>query len=99
MKVAYEKDKIRYNLPKNYIPDFTIDLPNGHTIYIEMKGWYRYEDQVKMKYVKETNPDLDIRMVFPQNNLIGKHMRYSDWCEKYGFPYHIGPLVPVGWYN
>lgn len=49
--------------------------------------------------VREANPALDIRMVFAADNKLHKHSptRYSDWCVKNGFKYHIGIDVPREW--
>jgi predicted nuclease of restriction endonuclease-like RecB superfamily len=89
VKVTYESHSISYVIPRVYNPDFTIVLPSGRVIYIEVKGWYRQEDKVKMKCVKDCNPTLDIRFVFPRKN--NKDIK---WCEKYGFPYAIGRVPP-----
>lgn len=98
--VAYEVDVLPYTIRKNYVADFTCRTRSGHTFYLEVKGWFRPEDMVKMRAVKETNPDLDIRMFFASNNKVRKDskMRYSDWCERYGFPYAIG-TIPAKWFD
>lgn len=49
-----------------------------------------------MRLVKEQNPELDIRLVFQNDGKVGKRMRYSDWADKYGFPFAIG-RVPKDW--
>lgn len=93
VKVSYETHSISYSIPRIYNPDFTVVLPSGKCFYIEVKGWFRNEDKVKMRCVKECNPTLDIRFVFPNKNK--KDIR---WCERYGFPYAIGS-VPGEWLN
>jgi hypothetical protein len=52
-----------------------------------------------MLAVKEHNPDTDIRILFQTDNWISKKKtsRYSDWCDKNGFIYHIGEEVPESW--
>lgn len=94
----YEGESIEYVMPKKYIPDFIIEKKDGSKLYLEVKGWYRFEDMFKMKAVKRDNPGLDIRMVFAHDGKVSSKsdMRYSDWCDKNGFPYCIGD-VPKHW--
>lgn len=95
-KFKYETDTIHYFLPKRYTPDFTGNRTN-RPIHIEVKGWFRYEDQAKMRAVKLTHPDLDIRMFFPNDNKVqSSKMTNSEWCVKWGFPYCIG-TIPKEW--
>lgn len=91
MKVAYEKDYIRYMVPGYYLPDFTVTLPNGKTMYIEVKGYFRIEDKRKMAAVKRDNPELDIRFVFSS-----KSKKNEKWCIKHGYPFAVGK-VPKEW--
>lgn len=98
--VKYEGEYLSYNLPKTYVPDFIISFPDGRKVYVEVKGYLRYEDQVKLRAVRRDNPDLDIRMLFAVDNKISKKhkMRYSDWADKYGFPYAVGG-IPKSWFK
>ena len=98
-KPKYEAEKLKYFIPKNYIPDFIVETPSGNKIHIEVKGWFRSEDQQKMRAVKTCNPELDIRMYFPNNNKVqGSKMTNSEWCVKYEFPYAIGNF-PRSWFR
>ena len=98
-RATYETEVIQYLLPKRYTPDFVLVGPADNRIYIEVKGWFRYEDQQKMRAVKTCNPELDIRMYFPNNNKVqGSKMTNSEWCEKYNFPFAIG-RIPRSWLN
>ena len=68
-KIEYEFEPytIPYIIPakdRTYLPDFI--LPNG--VVIECKGWFNVADRQKMLYVKECNPDLDIRFVLMSPN-------------------------------
>lgn len=78
-----------------YTPDLV--FPNG--VYVEIKGKFTGTMRTKMLAVKKNNPDSDIRMLFQSDNWISKKKasRYSDWCEKNGFTYHIGEEVPESW--
>lgn len=88
-KAKYETERLDYLLPKRYTPDFVIDRGEGR-VYLEVKGWFRYEDQAKMRAVQASNPKLDIRMYFPSDSKVqGSKMTNSQWCEKYGFVYYI----------
>lgn len=55
-----------------------------------------------MLAVKETNPELDIRLVFMRNSpsCLGKgsKTRPSEWAEKYGFLYSVGE-IPQEWFK
>ena len=92
---TYERTSIQYKIPRRYVPDFTVG-----GMFIEVKGYFRPEDRTKMRCVKADNPEADIRMVFAADNKISSRssMRYSDWCEKYGFPYAVGE-VPREWFK
>jgi len=96
--IGIESHDLPYTVVKNYVPDFVLIFPNGRVLYIEVKGWFKPDDRSKMKAVKRCNPDLDIRMVFGADNKLHSKSstRYSDWCEKNGFPYAIGS-IPKEW--
>lgn len=92
---THKTSKIPYSENHNYIPDFV--LPNG--IVIEAKGYFPPEDRVKMRAVKESNPDLDIRIVFLRaKSKLDKNakMTYGEWADKYGFPY-ADRHIPLEW--
>jgi hypothetical protein len=96
-RATYETEYLTYLLPKRYKPDFVVVSPNDDgsstKIYLEVKGYFRYEDQVKMKAVKHCNPDLDIRLYFPNDGKVqSSSMKNSEWCTKYGFQYYVGRL-------
>lgn len=94
-KVKYEPRRLQYLLPKTYVPDFVID----DKIYVEVKGYLRYEDQVKMRAVKDSNPYLDIRFVFAKDNKVASsNMTVSEWCTKYGFRYAF-EKIPKEWFS
>lgn len=97
-KAKYEPEAIHYLIPKKYIPDFVIQT-SDNKVYLEVKGWFRYEDQAKMRAVKASNPTLDIRFYFPKDQKIhGSKMLNSEWCEKYNFPCYVGS-IPKDWIN
>lgn len=99
----YEGLKVAFTIDANYIPD--IVLPNG--ILVEVKGYFRKEDQVKMRAVKKSHPELDIRFVFgkltstlegAQKRKDGSKMTCEEYAIKYEFPYAEGS-VPEEWLN
>ena len=92
----YEQVKMPYTVERNYLADFV--LPNG--IIIEAKGWFKSQDQRKMRALKEQYPDQDIRFVFQRANskVQGSQMTCARWCEKYGFQYAEG-YIPKEWIN
>jgi hypothetical protein len=92
--VEYEVDKLPYVL--EYIPDFKITLPNGYQFYVEAKGYFDRDAKTKMHRVKETNPNIDIRMLF-QSKTGKQAISNAKWCLKYGFPYAFGEEIPTEW--
>jgi hypothetical protein len=96
--VDYESEKIPYTISREYNPDFIIEFQDGHKLYIEAKGFLRWEDMEKLRAVKASNPDMDLRIVFEKDNRVRKNskMRYSDWAVKHGFPFAVGQ-IPKEW--
>lgn len=91
-------DKCGHNVilkKRTYTPD--VVLSNG--IVIEIKGKFTGEMRTKMLAVRRCNPELDIRMLFQADNWLTrkKVQRYSDWCKKNGFIYHVGEQIPSEW--
>ncbi|GAF93316.1 unnamed protein product, partial [marine sediment metagenome] len=101
-KIQYEWCPLAYVLPERlYWPDFWINREGGDDVLVEVKGYLDGDSQRKMRAVKEAHPYLNIVFLFgvdkygnPRNPPIrkGAKMRYSDWCEKYGFDYAFGNL-------
>ena len=77
------------------MPDF--ELPELG-FFIEVKGRLDSSTRKKMRDVKASNPDKDIRLLLLQDNKLQKNKkeRYSDWCVKYGYQYTI-KKIPKGW--
>lgn len=100
VKFEYESLKIEFIQPAKkrfYTPDFI--LPNG--ILIETKGRFLTTDRMKHLYVRDSNPDLDIRFVFqnPNSKLYkGAKSTYADWCTKHEFLY-AKKEIPLEWIN
>lgn len=98
LKVTYETLTVPYEIPRKYTPDFVIENQHGKQMFIEAKGYFRWEDMEKMLAVRRSNPGMDIRFVFERNNPVrkGSKMRYVDWAKKHGFMYAIAS-VPKEW--
>ena len=95
--LEHEPHFIPYVMKGSYLPDFI--LSNG--IYIEAKGYLDAASCRKMKAVKASNPDLDIRFVFQNAN--GKRnkrakLRNWEWAEKHGFLWSEG-TIPLEWFR
>ena len=96
-ELTYEAETLTYSIPRTYVPDFVVELSNGHKIYIEVKGYLRRDDEKKLLAVRRDHPDVDLRIVFDKDNkLAGRKMRYSEWCTKHGILYAVGHL-PKEW--
>lgn len=96
-RLEHEPYYIPYVLKGSYLPDFI--LPNG--IIVEAKGYLDAAACRKMKAVKASNPDLDIRFVFQHAN--GKRnkrakLRNWEWAERHGFPWAEG-TIPLAWWK
>jgi hypothetical protein len=96
LEYEYEPIRIRYATEEVYIPD--LRLPNG--IIVELKGYFKAEDRMKLTMVREQHPEYDIRLVFQNNSFIhsGSKTRYGDWCNKHGFKWAVGD-VPAAWWE
>ena len=94
VRYCYEEGWLSYSLAKKYKPDFL--LPNG--IYIEVKGWFKAEDQRKHRVLREQHPDMDLRFVFGNihSKVQGGRFTCQEWCEKYSFLY-ANKLIPTNW--
>lgn len=92
VEFQYEKLRVRYFLPKIYIPDFTVTTESGREIIIEAKGWFAPEDKRKMLAVKRWNPELDIRLLFQ-----GPTPGDKRWANEHEFWWAKGPEVPREW--
>lgn len=91
----YETKRILYNVTHTYKPDFI--LPNG--VIVEAKGLFEPSDRQKHLYIKEQHPELDIRFLFMRDQWLTnkRKQKYSTWCKKHGFKYHIGKMIPKEW--
>lgn len=96
VEYEYEDEEMFYEIPRIYVPDFT--LANG--IRVEVKGWFPAEDRRKMLEVKRANPGADIRLVFQNaKNKVGRgerSMTYGQWATRYGFKW-AEKRVPYDW--
>lgn len=114
IKFGYETTRIRYGSKINggrckdcngnhvirqrvYTPDFEFGT---YGFFVEAKGYFKGTDRTKLLAVRESNPDLDLRILFLTDNKISKksETRYSEWCEKHGFQYAF-KRIPDEWFE
>ena len=96
-KGKYEPTRIAYMRPGIYVPDYLVTPRTKSPFFLEVKGYLRSEDQAKMRAVKMTRPDLDIRFFFAQEGKIqGSKLSNISWCQKHGFQYAVGE-IPRSW--
>ena len=93
----YETQHYDYTIEAIYTPDFI--LP---TCVVEAKGVLTTEDRRKLRSVKQSHPDLDLRLCF-QNakaklSKAPRSLRYWQWAERHGFPWCEGH-IPTAWFN
>lgn len=100
IEFAYEGEKIPYTVPgreAKYLPDF-----RTKNIIIEGKGWFGKgaKERQKLLLVRESNPALDIRLVFSDANkkiYKGSPTTYGDWADAHGFKWSTKGEVPKEW--
>jgi len=87
---SYESEKLKYTVPERlatYTPDFVLIKKDGSKMYIESKGYWPAPERKKIKFIIESNPELDIRMLFQDaNTKISKKSKttYGNYAEKIG---------------
>lgn len=94
----YETERLPYTVTHYYKPDWIITTLSGKKIYIESKGWWENADRMKILEIWNTNPTLDLRMLFQKNNKIykGSKTNYGMWCDKHGIKWALGK-IPEEW--
>jgi predicted nuclease of restriction endonuclease-like RecB superfamily len=96
----HENDHLFYEVPRMYVPDFTITTSSGKTLYIEAKGYFPAEDRQKMAEVKRANPALDLRIVFQRPHTKLSKARgawtYATWADRHSILWAEGS-VPDEW--
>ena len=95
-RVAFEYETLilSYTLEGKYKPDFI--LPNG--IIIEAKGFFRTHAQRALRAVKKAHPELDIRLVFFNQNqkVQGSKLKCYEWAVKHKFKF-ADKTIPESW--
>lgn len=89
IKYEYEPCKLEYVVPESrhkYTPDWQIK--GDSLIFWESKGNLTAADRRKLIHVRNSNPDVNIRIVL-QNASVkirkGSKTSFGDWCEQHGF--------------
>lgn len=79
---------------RTYLPDFRVG-----SIILETKGKLTSAERTKFIDIKQSNPELDLRLVFQRDNRIrkGSDIYYSDWAKSHGFKWCIGTKLPPKW--
>lgn len=92
----YEAVELPYVTSHIYTPDWK--LKNG--VIIESKGYMPAATRALLIKVKQTYPDLDIRLLFmdPTKKLSkASKTTYGQWASKHGFPWAAGTRIPDNW--
>jgi hypothetical protein len=99
----YETETLNYVVPERkakYTPDFVFTKRNGATMYIETKGRWTTADRTKMKHVLQSNPGIDIRMVFQNpNQKLSKASPTTNeaYAHKLGIVHVAKKEIPAEW--
>ena len=86
LKASYELDRVKFTQPsciRTYNPDWTI----RDGVYIETKGRFTGADRKKMLWVRESNPNIRVYMLFMRSSVTlskASKTTYGDWCDKNG---------------
>lgn len=87
----YESKQYKFVQPekkRTYTPDFC--LPSTGTV-VECKGRLTIFDRQKLLWVKESNPDLRLVILFQNADVKirkGSPTSYGDWASKHGFEWY-----------
>jgi hypothetical protein len=101
--LKYETEIIHYIVPERkakYTPDFVFIKRNGQHMFVETKGRWTTADRTKMKHVLQSNPGVDIRMVFQNpNQRLSKTSKttYAEFALKLGIKYVAKKDIPGEW--
>ena len=101
--LKYETEIINYIVPERkakYTPDFVFTKRNGQFMFIETKGRWTTADRTKMKHVLQSNPGIDIRMVFQNpNQRLSKTSKttYAEYALKLGINHVAKKDIPAEW--
>lgn len=103
----YEPGVIPYTVPAReatYLPDMRPKDKHGkHTrIILEVKGYFYNgaRDRQKLILVRNSNPHLDIRLVFSDASkpiYKGSKTKYGKWATDNGFKWSDKGVVPSDW--
>ena len=84
----YEPEKVEYNIPRTYTPDFV-----KGDLYVECKGYFRVGDRQKYKAIRDALWKKDKTFVFilykPSTKVQkGARMTMAEWCDKEDIPWY-----------
>jgi hypothetical protein len=103
--LQYETQTLTYTVPEKqskYTPDFIFEKHDGTMMYIETKGRWTNIDRQKLKYVLQSNPDIDLRIIFQNpNQKISKTSKttYEIYANKIGIKHVAKKEIPVEWFS
>ena len=75
------------------------NIKYDYDFHLELKGNLDVTDRVKHLLVKEQNPHLDVRFIFPNSKkkiYKGSKTSYASWCDRHGFLY-ADNRIPKEW--
>lgn len=81
----------------SYTPDW---LLTGKDIVVESKGKFTARDRKIALAMQREYPLEQYVLLFQRDNWISKTktQKYSDWCRKHGFDFHVGTEFPGRWW-
>lgn len=99
-QIVYEPERINYFVSSTYTPDWRVTPLTQPAFYVETKGYFTDSDRQKLLCVKQSNPGIDIRLVFQSNPhrplRKGAKLTWSGWCDRNGFKWAV-KTMPEEW--
>lgn len=94
----YETERLPYEVPHVYIPDFIVTTRPGRRIFVEVKGHLTAEDKRKLLAVRRAHRRLDLRLVFQVASYRRKRGTHPNaaWARRHGFKW-AESTVPQEW--
>lgn len=97
--VQYETERVSYKVIETrvYTPDLI--LPSG--VWVELKGWLRRDDRVKLRRVVAAYPTRNFCILFQKERPWQKKGKTTnvEWARKIGMIAEAGDTIPESWYD
>jgi hypothetical protein len=97
---SYEDKTFDFVIKHKYTTDFPIVNKSGKEWLLEVKGFLDQKARRKLRAIRECNPDIDLRLLFPKEEPLpekGLTQTNVQWSIKHNFKYTVGVKIPEDW--